>query len=128
MSWCVRGRACLADGAVAVRGGACCSAVWEVAKVRTCGSPECPCPDVDDVFNHPEVAGCCLPHVVTHCWDAQGVHNLLVCVGGSSFAGPVSQVRAVVVYVLFDCRCEVGHVGGPGTETWESSDEARPGR
>ena len=70
VSWCVRGRACLADGAVAVRGGACFSAVWEVAKVRTCGSPECPCPDVDDVFNHPEGAGCCLPHVVTHCWDA----------------------------------------------------------
>ena len=52
----------------------------------------------------------------------------MVCVGGSSFAGPVSQVRAVVIYVLFDCRCKVGHVGGSGRKTWESSSEAGPGR
>ena len=100
--WCVRRRVCLADGAGAARGGACFSAVWEVAEGCTCGSPEGSGTDVNDVFNHPEGAGCCLPHVITHIRDAECVHNLLLYVGGSSFTSPVGQVRAVVIYVLFN--------------------------
>ena len=128
VSWCVRSRVCLTDGAVAARGGACFRAVWEVAEGRACGSPECPRTDVDDILNHPKGAGCCLPHVVAHSWDAQGVHDLLIYVCGGSFACPVGQVWTVVIYVFFDCRREVRHEGGSGREAWESSDEARPGR
>jgi len=128
VSWGVKGSASLADGAVAVRRGACFSAVWEMAEVRTCGSPEGPGTDVNDVFNHPEWAGGCLPHVIAHIWDAKCIHNLLLYVGGSSLTGPVGQVRAVVINVLFNCRCQVRQVGELWFEAWEASDEARPGR
>ena len=133
VSWGVRDRASLAYGAVAVRRGACFSAVWEMAEVRTRGSPEGPGTDVNDVFNHPEWAGGCLPHVIAHIWDAKCIHNLLLYVGGSSLTGPVGQVRAVmrmdgIINVLFNCRCQVRHVGELWFEAWEASDEARPGR
>ena len=90
-----------------------------MAKVRTGGCPECPGTDVDDVSDHPEWACCRLPHVITDRWDAEVVHDLLVYVCGSTFTGAVGQVRAIIIYVLFDSRREVCH---------EADSGGRPGR